>query len=263
MRAIHRDQARAQHRWTKYLESMRLDHDPYLDSFNRSQRNLLICAFATAIREARFSSTAFKTLAAGTVRNTISSVGSTFREHGRPNPSKDKDLQFCFLLQQQYWLYPNKDPKQKQQKAIPMCVITKIGKRKGTELQQAIGQLTVVAIFFAMQSCEYLKVTQAEKQQTNILRLRNLQFFRDRKLIEHNNPHLKFSDCVSITFKMQKKDEKNDTTTQKASGTVNMCQVRMAASIICRIRSYSWLYDFSMYCCPSTYKSVVRRIYHI
>jgi hypothetical protein len=60
-------------------------------------------------------------------------------------------------------LYANDDPKQKQQKAIPMCVIAEIGKRKGTELQQAIGQLTVVAIFFAMQSCEYLKVTQAEK----------------------------------------------------------------------------------------------------
>ena len=37
---------------------------------------------------------------------------------------------------------------------------------------------------------------------------------------------------------MQKKDEKNNTATQKASGKVNMCPVRMAASIIHRIRSY-------------------------
>jgi hypothetical protein len=97
--ATHEDQARAQRQWTEYLESIGLDHDPYLDTFNRSQRNLLICAFATAVREARFSSDVFKTLAAGTVRNTISSVCSTFREHGHPNPSKDKDLQSCFLLQ--------------------------------------------------------------------------------------------------------------------------------------------------------------------
>jgi hypothetical protein len=97
--ATHEDQARAQRRWTKYLKSIGLDHDLYLTSFNRSQRSLLICAFATAIREARFSSDAFKTLAAGTVRNTISSVCSTFREHGHPNPSKDEDLQSCFLLQ--------------------------------------------------------------------------------------------------------------------------------------------------------------------
>ncbi len=102
----------------------------------------------------------------------------------------------------------------------------------------AIGQLTTVATFFVMQSCEYLKVTQAKKQQTDSLCLCNLQFFRDRKLIEHNNPHLKFSDCIYITFEMQKKDEKNNTVTQKASGKVNMCPVRMAASIIPRIRSY-------------------------
>ena len=37
---------------------------------------------------------------------------------------------------------------------------------------------------------------------------------------------------------MQKKDEMNDTIIQKASGKVNMCPVRMAASIVRRIRSY-------------------------
>jgi hypothetical protein len=100
--ATHEDQARAQRRWIEYLKSIGLSHDPFLDSLNRCQWNLLICAFATAVRDGRFSSNAFKTLAAGTVRNTISSVCSTFREHGRPNPSKDKDLQSCFLLQRQY-----------------------------------------------------------------------------------------------------------------------------------------------------------------
>jgi hypothetical protein len=92
-------------------------------------------------------------------------------------------------------------------------------------LQQAIGQLTTLAIFFAMRSCKYLKVTQAEKQRTKILRLRNLRFFKNGKLVEHDDPHLEFSDCISITFKMQKKDKKNDTITQMASGDVNMCPV--------------------------------------
>ena len=89
-----------------------------------------------------------------------------------------------------------------------------------------------------MRSCEYLKVTQAEKRRTDILRLRNLRFFKDGKLIEHNDPLLEFSDCISITSEMQKKDEKNDTFTQQASGAVNMCPVRMAAAIVRHIRSY-------------------------
>jgi len=236
--ATHEDQARAQRRWDEYLKSIGLEHDPFLDTFTRCQRNLIICAFATAVREGQFSSDAFETLAAGTVRNTISSVCSTFREQGQPNPSKDEDLQSCFLLQRQFRSYVNDDPKQKQQKAIPLCVIAEIGKRRTTELQRAIGQLTAVAIFFAMRSCKYLKVTQAEKRRTDILRVRNLRFFRDGKLIEHSDPHLEFSDCISITFEMQKKDEKNDTVTQQASGAVSMCPVQMAAAIVRRIRSY-------------------------
>jgi hypothetical protein len=119
-----------------------------------------------------------------------------------------------------------------------MCIIAEMAKQKITELQQAIGQLTTVAIFFAMRSCKYLKVTQAEKQWTNILHLRNLWFFKDGKLIEHNNPDLEFSDCISITFEMQKKDNKNDTITQMASGDVNMCLVRMGAANVQRIQSY-------------------------
>ena len=91
--ATHEDQARAQRQWDEYLKSIGLEHDPFLDTFT------IICAFATAVCEGRFSSDAFETLAAGTVRNTISSVCSTFREQGQPNPSKDEDLQSCFLLQ--------------------------------------------------------------------------------------------------------------------------------------------------------------------
>jgi hypothetical protein len=37
---------------------------------------------------------------------------------------------------------------------------------------------------------------------------------------------------------MQKKDEKNDTTTQMASGDITLCLVRAATAIVRRIRSY-------------------------
>ncbi len=129
---------------------------------------------------------------------------------------------------------PNRGSKEQ----IPVFAITKIAKQKNTELQQAILQLTTIAIFFAMQLCKYLKVTQAKKRQTDILRLRNLCFFKEGILVEHKDLHLKFSDCILITFKMQKKDKKNNTVTQMLPGDVNMCPVRMGAAIVRRIRSY-------------------------
>jgi hypothetical protein len=69
-----------------------------------------------------------------------------------------------------------------------------------------------------MRSCKNRKVTQAKKRQLDILCLCNLCFFKDSILIEHNDPHLKFSNCISITFDMQKKDEKNNTVMQMLSG---------------------------------------------
>jgi hypothetical protein len=49
---------------------------------------------------------------------------------------------------------------------------------------------------------------------------------------------LEYADCVSVTFEMQKKDEKGDTVTQIATGDVLLCPVRMWAAIVRRIWGY-------------------------
>jgi len=98
-----------------------------------------------ALRQGRYSGKAHDTLASGTIKNTISDVSSTFRENGRPNPTKDDDLQLSFVLQRQFRAFKNKDPKEKQQKAIPVCVIAEIAKRQLTEHQCTISQPTMYA----------------------------------------------------------------------------------------------------------------------
>jgi tRNA isopentenyl-2-thiomethyl-A-37 hydroxylase MiaE len=50
------------------------------------------------------------------------------------------------------------DPKEVQEKAIPLKVISLIEHVRGTEIQQATGQLIIGAFFYASRSCEYLKV---------------------------------------------------------------------------------------------------------
>jgi hypothetical protein len=185
-----------------------------------------------ALREGRFLGPSHNTLAVGTIQNSISDVCATFRENGRPNPTKDDDLQLSFLLHRQFRAYKNADPKEKQQKAIPACIIAEIAKWNLTELQRAILQLTILAFFFAMHSCGYIKVPQQEKRRTEILRLRNLCFFKNSCLVKHNDPSLEYADCLNVTFEMQKKDEKNDTTTQMASGDITLCPVQAAAAIV-------------------------------
>jgi len=89
-----------------------------------------------------------------------------------------------------------------------------------------------------MRSFEYLKVPQAEKCRTDVLRLRNSRFFRGGKQMSHNNPWLEYADCVSIIFEWQKKDIRMDTVTQMASRDLTLCGVRKWAAVVRRIWRY-------------------------
>ena len=234
----HEDQARAWRRWEAYCDSIGIIEDEFLDHFKKPQRIKLMGAFAMALRGGRFSGPAYDSLAEGTIRSTILYVAQTFRENDRPNPTKDEDGELGRLLSRQFRAFRNDDPNPKQQKAIPVCVLSEIALKRATETQKAISQLSIVAFFYAMRSCEYLKVPQAEKRRTDVLRLRNVRFFKKGRELDHNNPWLEYAECVSITFEWQKKDERMDTVTQMASGDVLLCPVRQMAAAIRRIRGY-------------------------
>jgi hypothetical protein len=131
--STHKNHAWLWCQFTKYLGTICIGQDVFLDSFTRSQQNKIIGTFAMALQEGRFSSAAHDTLALGTIQNTISDISATFRENGRPDPTMDNDRQLSFILQCQFRAYKNADPKEHQQKAIPACVIAKIAKQKLTE----------------------------------------------------------------------------------------------------------------------------------
>eukprot|EP00957_Ditylum_brightwellii_P093136 7091070-Ditylum_brightwellii.AAC.1 len=114
-------------------------------------------AFAMALREGRFSRKSHDTLAEGTVRGAVSYVTQTFRENDHPNPTRDNDGELGRLLSRQYKAFKNKDPKSKQQKALPIEVLKVVAKAKATESQRAVAQLAIGAFFFACKSCKYLK----------------------------------------------------------------------------------------------------------
>jgi hypothetical protein len=88
-----------------------------------------------------------------------------------------------------------------------------------------------------MRSCEYVKVSGYRK--TKLLTVKNIRFFKGKRCLNHRDPLLHMADCVSITFEFQKKDSKNDIISQHRSGDHILCPVRVWASIIRRLISYS------------------------
>ena len=119
--------------------------------------------------------------------------------HGnRPDPRLDEDGKPSFILQRQYRGYKKLDPPEKQQVALTGSIIKELSKMAFTPLDKAMCQLFTGAFFFAMRSCEYLKVSGTRR--TKLLTLQNIRFFKGRREIKHNDKFLYLAETVSITF---------------------------------------------------------------
>ena len=94
----------------------------------------------------------------------------------------------------------------------------------------AIAQLVIGAFFFAMRSCEYSKVS--GERRTKLLTLGNIRFFKDRKVVPQESPFLFLAESVSITFVMQKNEERDETITQHRTTDTILCPVRAWAAIV-------------------------------
>jgi hypothetical protein len=165
-------------------------------------------------------------------------VAQAFKLADFPDPRLDNKGKFAYLLQRQLRHYLNNDPPDRQQAAVTGSILREYYKlSKSSNSDRALCELFIGTFFFAMRSCEYVKVSGTRK--TKLLTIGNIRFYLNNKEIKHNNEYLHLSGCVSITFEHQKRDTKNDTITQHKSGDKTLCPVRIWASIIKRITSYS------------------------
>ena len=128
-------------------------------------------------------------------------MAAVYRENGHYDPKQDVERNVAQLLQRQLRSYKKDDPKEVQQKNLPVCTLRLILSSKSTELHQAMGELAGAAHFWVMRSCEYAKVPKAEQRQTKQLCIRNIAFIRDGETLDRNSPSLHLADCVLVMFK--------------------------------------------------------------
>jgi hypothetical protein len=152
----------------------------------------------------------------------------------RPDPSLDTDGKTSFLLRRQLKGYANNDPASKGQKPIPLDLINKMITRQSLEPGLIVfHELTLLAFFFAMRSCEYLKTT--GERRTEPLRRRNFVFRKNNKIMPHDNPNLHLADTVTLTFEFQKQDLRDDSITQAKPGDPFLCPVIAATAVVKRL----------------------------
>jgi hypothetical protein len=101
---------------------------------------------------------------------------------------------------------------------------------------KALCELFIGAFFFTMRSCEYVQVFGPRR--TKLLSIKNINFYRRKHKLTHDDPLLHMSECISITFELQKKETKNNVITQHRSTDTLLCLVKIWAKIIRRLISY-------------------------
>jgi hypothetical protein len=154
----------------------------------------------------------------------------------RPDPRLDADQKFAFILQRQIRGYKNSDNPEQQQVAVTGSVLREFYTLSISQLDKCLCELFIGAFFFAMRSCEYIKIS--GKRKTKLLTLKNIRFFKGKQLLKHNDKLIHLADNISITFEQQKKDTKNDIITHYRTADPLLCPVKIWSRIVKRITSY-------------------------
>ena len=126
--------------------------------------------------------------------------------------------------------------------AITPGLLLQVLKGAVTHVDHAEATLLCGAFFFTMRSCKYSKVSGYRR--TKIIKIKNVRFFLEKKVLSHDDPRLlPLADSVTIHFKIQKNDERNEKVTQQRNFHASLCPVRLWAAIIQCIRSYKGTTD--------------------
>ena len=100
----------------------------------------------------------------------------------------------------------------------------------------ALAWLLIGATFFAMRSCEYLKTNHLEdSKRTKIIRLKNIKFKKNGRILDHRLDKLVDAELVAITFEFQKNDKRDKMVHMFRTDDGIMCPVVAWASTVKRI----------------------------
>jgi integrase len=226
----------AWNRWLQFAERVGFFHDPYLLNANANERLKIFVAFAQSVRNGAYSKpkNGNPLLVAGSVQATINGVAKAFKAAGYLDPRKNERGETFLLLDRLFKGYSNQDPSTRHQQALPMTLINLlVSDKSDCSGYRHFQRLAGLAVFFAMRSCEYLQVRRSDKVPRRTLPIRacDMTFWKDGQKLLQSSPFLDLADSVSLLFRYQKNQGRDEVVTMARSGHFNFCPVVLAAEI--------------------------------
>ena len=121
-----------------------------------------------------------------------------------------------------------------------------------TEWEIALTHLLILALFFAMRSCEYLETRYPEEsRRTKILRCKNLTFKKNNRILHHSSTLeiLMSADLIIVLFEFQKNDWRNHSVHMFRTDDPLLCPVIAGAITVKRVLSIPGATPDSKLCC--------------
>ena len=215
---------------------VRVDHflsDPAIPSVE------IIQVYGHRIRHGHFSRK--PGVRADSVATAWRAIAQTHLLEGRPDPRKPPNstsISLDLRLSRQLRNYSFVDPPPAREKAIPLGLVMDIAKSASTVKHLCISQLTILALFFCLRSCEYTKTSSHKR--TVQFRFRDLQFHDDQGVIPFDAPDARFLAALAVTLFLdtQKNSVRGESSTMEATGLPHGDPVVAAAQRFLHLRHH-------------------------
>ena len=128
-------------KWCKFLRSIGLRSDVFLDELSCWRIRIVLVSFAQIVRRAEFSQGPKKRLVAETVRDTVGHLSQAFKADLIDDPRRNPYGSLSFLLEHIFKGYANKYPGVKPQNTIQIIILLKVLDLAQTELATAMADI--------------------------------------------------------------------------------------------------------------------------
>jgi len=193
-------------RWTTFIERVGLP-DSFINDVPSRSKIRLLWAFMEAMWRGDFDHQCKKGVWADTARVAAAHISAVFRACNWQYPALDQEGKTNSDILHQSRRYKNLDKPTKQQKSLPIFVFRFILHNAQNSSLKAKAHLTAGALFFSMSSYEYTEAGPNDRERRTItIWVKDVKFYRGRKLHSHRDKHLDLADSVSITFHLQRRE---------------------------------------------------------
>ena len=202
--------------------------NPYLDTISKVEQGIILLAFSARVRTGAYGYG--NQVRVQTVTDALSAIAQTCRLAGKQSPTSETEGTYILPLKRMIEGFKRLDPPATPQMAVPVDVpeeARRLGLATGDKLQEAAGDLTIIAFYFLLRSGEYTKPRRVRRNgkwiratRTKQFQVGDVGFWKDGKILPRHSDlqTLLSADAATMKISNQKNGRTGQTIHHESTG---------------------------------------------